>query len=295
MTENGYLLHRDLIESVPFSNLLTARLLHRRISETLEDDLDDDLSVSVVVRSLNEANKLEQLFEDISNQTFSKDVEVVIVDNESSDRTCQVAKYYGTEIVTLPRTDFTYPRSMNLGMEAASNDLVFLTVAHVRLSNVYSLHAGVRHFSRDADVAGVFGGALPNEGASWVERWGATADSNLGLARPAQRIKKASLGTLSATSAIIAKPAWQELGRFDERYETGGEDTALAKLMLANGYAVVHEPALTVHHSHGLDLSDSVKQLVHQLQTRRAPRRFDRQELLERRPDLRAHGSIANP
>jgi hypothetical protein len=52
----------------------------------------------------------------------------------------------------------------------------------------------------------------------------------------------------------------------------------------------VLEPALTVHHSHGLGLRDSVKQELHQLQTVRAPKQFDRQELLERRPDLRANG-----
>lgn len=73
-------------------------------------------------------------------------------------------------------------------------------------------------------------------------------------------------------------------------YETGGEDTALAKLMLKNGFGIVLEPALTVHHSHGLGLRDSVKQELHQLQTVRAPKQFDRQELLECRPDLRANG-----
>ena len=190
----------------------------------------------------------------------------------------------------MPRGEFTYPKSMNLAMEAASNEVVFLTVAHARLSNVYNLHAGARHFTKNAGVAGVFGKVLPNEGASYIERWVATVDNNLGLARPAQRIRKAGMGALAGTGAMIAKSVWQELGRFDQRYETGGEDTALAKLMLKNGFGIVLEPALTVHHSHGLGLRDSVKQELHQLQTVRAPRQFDRQELLERRPDLRANG-----
>jgi hypothetical protein len=98
------------------------------------------------------------------------------------------------------------------------------------------------------------------------------------------------MGALAGTGAMIAKSAWQELGRFDLRYETGGEDTALAKLMLKNGFGIVLEPALTVHHSHGLGLRNSVKQELHQLQTVRSPKQFDRQELLERRPDLRANG-----
>ena len=94
---------------------------------------------------------------------------------------------------------------------------------------------------------------------------------------------------------MIAKAAWEELGRFDERYETGGEDTALARSMLKDGMGIVQEPALSVHHSHGLGLSDSLKQLIHQQQTLRAPRQFKREELFERRPDLRANRSVSDP
>jgi GT2 family glycosyltransferase len=292
VVKEGYLLHPNLFESVPFGKSLTARLLHQRMSETLADDPNNDPSVSIVVRSFNEANKLEWLIEDIHNQLFSGEVEVVVVDNGSSDRTPQVAKYYGAEVVSLPQSDFNYPKSLNLGMEAASNDLVLVTVAHARLSNIHNLHAGARHFSKNDDTAGAFGTTLPNEGASYLERWGVTANYYVCLARPARRIKMVGPGVLAATNAMIAKPVWRELGRFDERYEAGGEDTALAKLMLKNGYGVVQEPALTVHHSHGLGFGDSLKQLVHQLQILRAPRQFDSQALLARRPDLRANRPV---
>jgi GT2 family glycosyltransferase len=294
MAEEAYLLHPDLVESIPFGNSVTARLLNRRVRETLVDDHNNDPNVSVVVRTLNEATKLEQLLEGIKRQVFSSEVEILIVDNESTDRTPEVAKYYGAKMVTLPRGEFTYPRSMNLGMEAASSDLVFLTVGHARLSNIHSLHAGARHFSSDG-IAGAFGAVLPNVGASYVERWGAAIDTNRSLARRAARIRKVALGVLQATGAMISKAAWEELGRFDERYQTGGEDNALARLMFNGGMGIVQEPALSVHHSHGLGLSDSLKQLIHQQQTLRAPRHFDREQLLERRPDLRANGSASDP
>ena len=268
VTKKGYWLHPDLVGSVLFGNPLTGRLLSQRISETLVDDPTSDPNVTVVVRSYNEATKLAQLFNDVQNQVFSSEVELVVVDNGSSDRTPQVAKYYGAKLVTLPQDNFTYPKSLNLGMEAADNDLVFVTVAHARLTSFHTLHAGARHFSKNDDTAGAFGTVLPNEGASSVEKWAAAV--NLCFARPARRIKWAGPGALGATGAMIAKPVWQELGGFDERYEAGGEDTALANLMLKNGYGVVQEPALTVHHSHGLGLGDSIKQLVHQLQVVKA-------------------------
>jgi len=290
MGTNSYLLQRNVVESIPFGNSITTKLLNKRINESLLDDPISDPSISVVVRAYNEAAKLEKLLADVQRQVFESDLEVVVVDNASSDRTAEVVGQFGARLVTLPRGEFTYPKSMNLAMESASNDVVFLTVAHARLSNVHSLHAGARHFAKDALVAGVFGKVLPNEGASYIERWVATIDNNLGLAKPAQRVGKAGMGALAGTGAMLSKKVWEELGRFDLRYETGGEDTALAKLMLKNGYGLVLEPALTVHHSHGLGFRDSVKQELHQFQTVRAPQQFDRQELLERRPDLRANG-----
>jgi GT2 family glycosyltransferase len=290
MAQDSYLLHPGMVESVPFGNSLTAKLLNKRVNETLADDPKDDPSISVVIRAYNEAAKLEKILGDVQRQLYSSELEVVVVDNESSDNTPEVVERFGARLVTMPSGEFTYPKSMNLAMESASNDVVFLTVAHARLSNVHSLHAGARHFSKDARVAGVFGKALPNEGASQIERWATTLDNNLGLARTAQQVTKAGMGALAGTGAMVAKPVWQALGRFDLRYETGGEDTALAKLMLKNGYRIVLEPALTVHHSHGLGLRDRIKQELHQLQTVRAPKQFDRKELLERRPDLRANG-----
>lgn len=287
MIDYGYLLHPELLDLIPLHNSFTNKLLYKRIEEVLADGNIGDPKMSLVVRSFNEAIKLELLFEDIRKQLFSNEIEVIVVDSGSTDRSPQVAKHYGAEVINLPQSEFTYPKSLNLGMEAASNDVVYVTVAHTRLTSIHTLHAGARHFVKNNEVAGAYGVTLPNAGASYVERWGAATGMNVWLARPARRTKKVSPGVLSATGAMISKPVWQELGGFDNRYQAGGEDTALAKSMLRNGYEVIQEPAMTVHHSHGLDLKDSISQAIHQIRILGEPRQFDRKKLLARRPDLR--------
>jgi len=107
-------------------------------------------------------------------------------------------------VVALPQSRFSYPKSLNIGVEAASNDLVFLTVAHARLTSVHNLHAGARHFGRNTNTAGAFGTCLPNENASYVEKWSTAADINLTMARRAQRIKNAGMGVLAANCAMIS-------------------------------------------------------------------------------------------
>jgi cellulose synthase/poly-beta-1,6-N-acetylglucosamine synthase-like glycosyltransferase len=288
MVIENYLLHPELVDSMPIAARFTKSLINMRAADTLADDPAVDPNISIVIRALNEATKLEKLFEDIHKQLFEAEVEVVVVDNESSDHTPQVAAHYGAEVVTLPRESFTYPKSMNLGVEAASHDVVFLTVGHALLSNTVNLHAGARHFV-NPNVAGVYGTCLPNYNASTIEKI-STIGADLYFYRPAHRIKKATMGVLGATNAVISKEAWQELGRFDERYEIGGEDTALAKQMLLIDYEVIKEPALTVHHSHGLGAVDSVKQLMAWNKMLKGPHPLNRKELIARRPDLRQNG-----
>lgn len=287
MAPSQYLLHPELINDIPFASSFTGYVLNKRVSETLRDDPAQDSEISIVIRTLNEAIELEKLLHDIHSQLFKNNVEVIVVDNKSSDKTSQVARHYGAEVVTIARDNFSYPKSMNEGMEAASHELVFLTVGHARLSSMHNLHAGARHFRAGSATGGAFGGMLPGENASDTEKLVAIGMS-LWLSKPAHTIKRAGLGTLGATGAMISRQAWEELGRFDERYESGGEDTALAKLMFNRGFDVVKEPALTVHHSHGLGAVNYAKQFIHWQKTLRAPQRLDKEQLFSRRPDLKS-------
>lgn len=289
MTSGEYLLHPELLRTSPFA----ARLLRDRVAETLVDDPDGDANISIVVRTFNERLGLEQIFEDLHNQQFAKEVEVVVVDNESTDGTVDVARHYGAEVVGLRQDDFTYPKSLNKGVEAASHEQVFVTVGHAALSNVYNLHAAVRHF-KDADVAGAYGTILPNVNASRTEKLIYALGDPVVLAKPAHKIGKAKMGALGATNAVLAKSAWSELGGFDERYAIGGEDTALARMMLSSGYDIVHEPALSVHHTHGLGPIDLIKQFRYWQQIVKGPHNFDKAGLLARRPDLRNNSTPQN-
>ncbi len=241
--------------------------------------------LSVVVRTLNEEVQLEQLLRDIDSQDFYNDVEVVVVDNESHDRTTQVARSFGATVVTLARDDFTYPRTMNLGVDAASHDLVWMTVGHALPSTSQLLHGGALHFTDEA-VGGAFSAtSLPNANASISEKAFGVATTLSGLSK-SRNIKKAGIGTMAAVSAMIRKGVWEELGRFDERYETGGEDTAMGRRMLEAGYQLRLDPVLAVHHSHGLSPIAFVEQARGWMNTVHGPVKLDRQKLAIKRPHL---------
>jgi GT2 family glycosyltransferase len=166
---------------------------------------------------------------------------------------------------------------MNLGVDAASHDLVWLTVAHALPTTTQLLHGGTLHF-RDETTVGAFSRVLPPNGnASLAERtWCIKARGQL---RAPIEVTRAEPGTMGAASAVLRKRAWAELGRFDERYETGGEDTAFGAKALAAGYALRNEPLLAVHHSHGLGVMGKMKQARGYSRTARGPVALHREKL----------------
>jgi glycosyltransferase involved in cell wall biosynthesis len=283
MSESTHLLHSDFFDAIPLTGDITRDAINERASKLAAHSTVGLQPVTIVIRTLNEQAGLEALFEDIADQAIGADSQVIVVDNESTDRTVDVAESYGATVVTIPRGLFTYPISMNKGVEAADNDVVFLTVGHARLSNKRLVHATANAL-REKNVAGVYGTALPSSTVSTSERL--IAIGNVFYASKSKKIEKAGMGVLQAVCAAVSKQAWEELGRFDERYESGGEDTALAAKMIQSGKSVIREPLLSVYHSHGLGPIDTAKQWIHWARTVRGPVPLDIKKLQNRRPDL---------
>lgn len=98
-------------------------------------------------------------------------------------------------------------------------------------------------------------------------------------------INKPGFGVLAATGCMLNKKVWQQLRKFDERYEQGGEDGALAAKMLKNNLKIFEHPLLGTHHTHGLGLLNTIRQW-HRWSLLGRPTVLDRNKLSKRRPDL---------
>lgn len=282
---SSLLWHRELIESVPFVSNDLCGQLEQRAAETLFDDPRNDPSLTVVIRTCNEVKTLSTLLGDIGDQQYDREIELIVVDNESTDGTIELAKDYDAKVVSIPKDGFTYAKSLNAGMEAASHGIVALLVGHVSMPHPLTLHAGARHFASNNSCAATFGTTLPGPNASLTERLVAV-DAYNRIKQPATLIHEIGLGVLAATGCMVSKRVWQELGKFDLRYQSGGEDTALAKKMLAEGYDIIFEPAQTVHHSHGLGPVGYLGQLMSWQRTLAGPQPLSGRHLESSRRQL---------
>ena len=87
------------------------------------------MKCSVVIRAYNEAKDIGRLLEGIKLQTLN-DIEVILVDSGSTDETVSIAKSYNAKIVHIAQEDFTFGRSLNYGVEAASGKFIVNVSAH---------------------------------------------------------------------------------------------------------------------------------------------------------------------
>ena len=85
---------------------------------------------SLIIRAYNEEEHIGRLLTGILEQTV-RNLQIILVDSGSSDATLAIASRYPVEVVHIKPQEFTFGRSLNLGIVQARADLVVLASAHV--------------------------------------------------------------------------------------------------------------------------------------------------------------------
>lgn len=124
--------------------------------------------ISIIVRVFNEARHLERLLLGIRQQPGA-DVEVVVVDSGSTDGSMAIAARFGARILTIRPEDFSFGRSLNIGVEAARGNLIVIASGHVFPVYPDWLEQLTRPFV-DPQIALVYGRQRGGPGTRFSER-----------------------------------------------------------------------------------------------------------------------------
>ena len=195
---------------------------------------------SLVIRAYNEAAHLPRLLEGIRQQTV-RDVEVILVDSGSTDGTVSIAESFGARIVHIPSAEFTFGRSLNLGVQAATRELVVIASAHVYPVYPDWLETLLRPFA-DEKVALTYGKQRGPASAKYSEQqiyhqWYGEAS------QPRQ-----ATAFCNNANAAIRKSLW-ERNPYDETL-TGLEDLAWAKWAKEQGHEIAYVAEAEIIHVH---------------------------------------------
>jgi glycosyltransferase involved in cell wall biosynthesis len=85
---------------------------------------------SIVVRAFNEEKHLGKLLSGIKCQNIHPS-QVILVDSGSTDETVDIARKEGAKVVTIHPEDFSFGRSLNLGISQVTSEFIVICSAHV--------------------------------------------------------------------------------------------------------------------------------------------------------------------
>jgi len=190
---------------------------------------------SVVVRTLNSSETLGACLASLTSQTIRP--EIVIVDSGSTDATLEIAARLADRVVELPPGSFTYGRALNVGAAAAMAPVHFAVSSHCVIPRPDWIERSLRHYER-SDVAGTNGQPTRSDGSPLTETLVFTTDTP--LANP--------LWGFSNHASSWRAEVWHR-EPFDESL-IACEDFEWSDRVIARGYVIVFDPALTVpgHH-----------------------------------------------
>jgi glycosyltransferase involved in cell wall biosynthesis len=211
--------------------------------------------VSVIICTYNRSfwlrNCLESLVEQCRNANL---VEVLIIDNNSSDDTRKVAEEYTSQ---LPNFRYFIEKTQGLshgrnrGYWEAQGDLVAYIDDDARAHPDW-VKSIIRFFEKHAQVTGV-GGPYNAFSTVPIPDWFPKEYGRRSLGEETREIRDDEW--ISGTNMIFRKQALEEIGGFDMSLGmTGskisyGEETNLVRRMQAKGMQIYYCPAIVVDHA----------------------------------------------
>jgi len=215
-------------------------------------------SLSYIIRTYNESKYIGKVIEAIrSQERFGDAVEIVVVDSGSNDSTVEIVKKYGIELIEIPQKEFNYSRSLNLGIENSTGDLIAILSAHSVPSTNNWLQAMVTHFE-DRTVAGVYCRQIPWPNADLFE----VLRIERTFREKSRTFCKKTTNTdmnFSNAASCIRRIVWEKHPFVDI---PAAEDMEWARWVVAHGYTIIYEPGVAVYHSHNESCRDSAKRVI---------------------------------
>ncbi len=199
--------------------------------------------ISIIVRTKNEERWIGSCLEAIGRQT-RKDVEIILVDNLSTDKTVEKACQNGVKLVTI--REFKPGAAINRGIEASSGEIVVCLSGHCIPVDENWLDNLVSELD-DETIGGIYGRQEPLAFTPDLDK------RDLLITFGLDRREQVKDSFFHNANSAFRRSLWEQFS-FDEEV-TNIEDRLWAHTIQKAGYKIVYEPSASVYHYHGIHQS----------------------------------------
>ena len=196
--------------------------------------------VSIIIRTKNEERWISLCLRSVYEQNY-KNFEVILVDNNSTDRTVEIAKQFKIKIVNIDL--FKPGKAINDGIRNSTGEIIVCLSGHCIPVNNTWLENLLIDLS-DPNVAGVYGRQQPLSFSSDFDK-----RDLLNLFGLDKKIQVKDSFFHNANSAI-RREIWEKFP-FNEDV-TNIEDRVWGDEIIKSNFKIIYEPLASVYHWHGI-------------------------------------------
>lgn len=221
--------------------------------------MTDKPKVSVIIVNWNGAEHLRICLPSLTSQSFQS-LEIIVVDNHSSDDSAEVARSNGVRWVLLEKNVGLAP-ALNQGAKNARGDLLLFVNNDMRFDSGF-VSALVKPLQQDEEIFatdgmqfnwdGIVRGHLAARLTNVSLRKGSTTELVPGLYFYQQEeTGESPVFMASAACMMVRRSLFERVGGFDERLPLGYEDVEICWRAWVHGHKVLYVPTAVCWHRVG--------------------------------------------
>ena len=189
------------------------------------------IKASIVIRTKNEERWISHTLQAVFSQKYES-FEVILVDNESTDHTVDIAKRFPLKAI-VNIEDFTPGKALNAGALESSGDFLVFLSAHCVPKDDNWLSNLLKPFSTIEGLAGVYGRQLPVSFSSPIDK------RDLLLVFGADSRTQIKDYFFHNANSAIPRKLWEKYP-FDESVKNV-EDRVWGRTVITKGYVIYYE------------------------------------------------------
>ncbi|WP_183574580.1 glycosyltransferase [Mucilaginibacter sp. X5P1] len=217
-------------------------------------------TIALLIPTFNASKNWMSVLKSINEQTY-QNIKKIIIDSGSTDNTVDLAKQFGFEIITVPKSEFNHGATRQLLVDISEDTdiCVFLTQDAI-LASPDSIGNIIKVFD-DQQVGIAYGRQLPHKNAKSLEthaRLFNYPDNSEVLSMDDLDKKGFKIFFCSNSFSAYRRSALLAVGGFPTD-SIMGEDAIVAAKMLVTGYKKAYVADAMVHHSHSYTLGEEFR------------------------------------
>jgi len=219
-----------------------------------------DRKISIVIVTYNGEKYIKELLSSIRNQTY-KNYEVIIVDNNSWDKTLSIIDQEKTSFnnfkVIINHKNTHFAKGVNIGVKVSDSELVVILNQDIILDNKF-LERIVFHYEKYKKREKI-GGLVPlvmfmrqknfiNSVGNYISNKGWGSDNFIGCLNVGQLKEIKYVNSAPFSAIVLIKNAFDEVGNLDEHYGSYYEDTDWCFRAYMGGYKLLFVKDAIAYH-----------------------------------------------